>query len=183
MDILAIREKIVSAVICQLQWRDRIATDKSTKRGGPKCWSAQEGKGKGVGLKWEGRRKGPFTCPCYPHLQGLFWPRRVCPSDQVVDIWLTSSNRLQTILLFSALNMVSLGKSVKVGDERSTCAVPTIKFHDVSLNWRPRRHNPTQTCLHAPPPHPPWDLPLRAGSSFEADPVKKIYTAVFFQDL
>ena len=47
---------------------------------------------------------------------------------------LTSSNRLQTILLFSAFNMVSLGKSVKVGDERSTCAVPTIKFHDVSLN-------------------------------------------------
>ena len=89
------------------------------------------------GGEGEGRRdlrKGPFTCPCYPHLQGLFWPRRVCPADQVVDIWLTSSNRLQTILLFSAFNMVSLGKSVKVGDERSTCAVPTIKFHDVSLN-------------------------------------------------
>ena len=49
MDILAIRGKTVAAVICQLQWRDRIATDKSTKRAGPKCWSAQEGKGKGVG--------------------------------------------------------------------------------------------------------------------------------------
>ena len=49
MDVLAIRGKTVSAVICQLPWRDRIATDKSTKRGGPKCWSAQEGKGKGVG--------------------------------------------------------------------------------------------------------------------------------------
>ena len=28
---------------------DRIPSDKSTKRGGPKCRSAQEGKGKGVG--------------------------------------------------------------------------------------------------------------------------------------
>ena len=70
MDILAIRGKTISAVICQLQWRefgrkfkiecrdqfwicvfrnknwsvDRIATDKSTKTRGPKCWSAQEGR-------------------------------------------------------------------------------------------------------------------------------------------
>ena len=75
MDILAIRGKTVSAVICQSQWRefgrkfiiecrdqfsisvfwnknwsiDRIPSDKSTKRGGPNCRSAQEGKGNGVG--------------------------------------------------------------------------------------------------------------------------------------
>ena len=68
------------------------------------------------------------------------------------------ANRLLTISLFSALNMVSLEKSVKVGDEvdeRSTYAVPTIKFHEVGLNWSPQRHNSTQTSLHAPSPSPP----------------------------
>ena len=68
------------------------------------------------------------------------------------------SKRLLTISLFSAFNIVSLEKSMKVGKERSTCAVSTIKFHDVNFNWWPRRHNPTQTSLHAPPP--PY-LPLR----------------------
>ena len=60
-----------------------------------------------------GRKKeGAF----YVSMLSSFWPRRVCPADQVVDIWLTSSNRLKTILLFSAFNMVWLAKSVKVGD-------------------------------------------------------------------
>ena len=71
MDVLAIRGKTVSAVICQLQWRDRIATDKSTKRGGPKCWSAQEGKGKGVGT-WVGiKEKGPFYLSMPASFTGL----------------------------------------------------------------------------------------------------------------
>ena len=72
MDILAIHGKTVSAVICQLQWRefrrklkieccdrfsnffsnknwsiDRIQSEKSTKRGGPKCTKFPGGEGEG----------------------------------------------------------------------------------------------------------------------------------------
>ena len=168
MDILAIRGKTISAVICQLQWRefgrkfkieccdqfsifvfrnknwsiDRIASDKSTKRGGRR-------------RDLNGRKKeGAFYLSMLASFTGLICSR-----------WTGCgylAKRLLTISLFSAFNMVSLEKSVKVGEERSTCAVSTIKFHDVSLNWRPRRHNPTQTSLHAPPPpSPPRDLPLR----------------------
>ena len=79
----------------------------------------------------------------YPHLQGFFGLSQVRAAEQFVDIWLNG-----------AFNMVSFEKSVKFGNERSTLSVPTIiKFQDVSLNWRPQRHNPTHPLL--PPFSPP----------------------------
>lgn len=54
-----------------------------------------EGKGKGERGKGEGTkvrrklRKGPFTCPFYPHLEGS--PRRICATKHVVDFWLIGS--------------------------------------------------------------------------------------------
>ena len=97
MDILAIRGKTVSAVISQLQWRefgrkfkieccdqfsifvfrnknwsiDRIATDKSNKRRGPKCGSAQEGRGKGVRTSVGRKEEGAFYFSLLPSFTGL----------------------------------------------------------------------------------------------------------------
>ena len=61
---------------------------KVTKGEDPSAEVPRRGGVRAQGLKWEGRRKGPFTSPCYPQLQGLFWPRRVYAPKQVVDIQL-----------------------------------------------------------------------------------------------
>ena len=68
---------------------DRIPSDKSTKRGGPKCRSAQEGKGKGVGTL-SGKEGGRSLLLVHANT-GIIWPRRVCAAEQVVDIWITGS--------------------------------------------------------------------------------------------
>ena len=65
---------------------------KVTKGEDPSAEVPRRGGVRAQGLLWEGRRKGTFTCPCYPHLQGLFWPRRVYAAEQVVDIWPAPDN-------------------------------------------------------------------------------------------
>ena len=97
MDILAIRGKTVSAVICQLQWRgfgrkfkieccdqfsifvfrnknwsiERIATDKSTERRGPKCRNSQEGRDKGIGTIVGRNEEEAFYLYMLPSFTGL----------------------------------------------------------------------------------------------------------------
>lgn len=76
---------------------DYTPSDKSTKRGRPKCRNAprrggegERERGKGEGTKVRRKlRKGPFTCPFYPHLEGS--PRRICATKHVVDFWLIGS--------------------------------------------------------------------------------------------
>ena len=70
---------------------DRIPSDKSTKRGGPRCRSAQEGKGKGVGTQVGRKEEGAFYLSMLSSLTGIIGPRWVCAAEQVVDIWLTGS--------------------------------------------------------------------------------------------
>ena len=62
-----------------------------------------------------GKEEVAFYLSMLASLTGPIWPKRVFPLNR---LWL--AKRLLTISLFSAFNMVSLGKSVKVGEERST---------------------------------------------------------------
>ena len=62
------------------------------ERGGPKCRSAMEGKGKGirtvVGRKEEGGRGLLLVSATtyIPSFAGLIWPRWVCAAVQIVDL-------------------------------------------------------------------------------------------------
>ena len=69
---------------------DCIASDKSTKRRGPKCRSAQEGRGKGVGTIVGRKDEGAFYLSIlrmYTHLQGLFGPDGYVP---LYRLWISS---------------------------------------------------------------------------------------------
>ena len=103
MDILAIRSKTVSAVICQLQWREfrrklkneccdqfsvfvfwtknwsinHALSGKSTKRGGPKCKKCPGGEGKLKGTT-VGRKEGEASVRSW-ELAGVRWPLMCCP--------------------------------------------------------------------------------------------------------